>query len=719
MTLPRAVISKLVTARQRAQDYARPNKVNGERRGAELQMCSRKFIREGLLILVLALSTSPRAKGDPLDRWVWRSPKPFAGEIYSLINGNGVWLATGNTGVLATSPDGANWDLACVWTNSILRSGAYGNGRFVVGSSRGPIVSYDGHTWSKPATNVSFYDINFANGLFLGVNGSDETIWRSIDGFTWTSQAVGFWEAYFWSSFVNGHYFVLGFDTFFRYYVLCSSTNGSTWSAPVNLGTNGIDKIAFGNGRYVGIYQYLNGYGTYSHVRTSLDGVIWSAPVQFTNREFSDVIFAQGRFLIIDVLGSVWTSTDGNNWIQRDLPELYWAKKIAWDGSMYLVACYSGAFFSSKDGLQWERKTVGSSSTLNAVIYTNGLFAAVGGQAPDDWDLVSSSIAATSTNGRDWTSHYPGTTNGLYAITHAANRYVASGANGTIVTSPDAIQWTAVSSSVTNSLYAVAYGAGRYVAVGGISNRATIVSAPDGVNWIEQQGATNYFPLRGLVYGQNQFVAVGYTNGSKRAATLTSFDGLNWTQQTSSATDHLLAITYANGLYVAVGYTGLAISPDGVAWTNPLVIPVRQLRAVTFGSGWFVAPAYQGGLYASTNGFDWSFRKSFDLVSRNPTFGIAFGDDSFIAVGLMGQVLESGLFHPPPPVVEMGISRTDRRFVSFTGAELHGYEIQKSESLTGVWEPLFTVTNLSARTTIPDVSATNSAMRFYRAKLLD
>jgi hypothetical protein len=150
-----------------------------------------------------------------------------------------------------------------------------------------------------------------------------------------------------------------------------------------------------------------------------------------------------------------------------------------------------------------------------------------------------------------------------------------------------------------------------------------------------------------------------------------------------------------------------------------VVIPIRHLQAVTFGNGWFVAAANPGGIYVSTNGIDWSFRGSFDLVTRSPSYGVTYGDDSFIAVGLLGQVLESGLFHPPPPVVEMAVTRGDRRFVSFTGPVLHGYEIQKSDFLSGAWEPLFTVTNLSPRTTIPDASATNSATRFYRAKLLD
>src|SRR5262249_44514965 len=155
---------------------------------------------------------------------------------------------------------------------------------------------------------------------------------------------------------------------------------------------------------------------------------------------------------------------------------------------------------------------------------------------------------------------------------------------------------------------------------------------------------------------------------------------------TSSASDHLLAITYGNGLYVAVGLRALATSADGITWANPVVIPVRHLQAVTFGNGWFVAAANPGGIYVSTNGIDWSFRGSFDLVTRSPSYGVTYGDDSFIAVGLLGQVLESGLFHPPPPVIEMGITQGDRRFVSFTGPVLHGYEIQKSDFLTGAWE---------------------------------
>src|SRR5215203_6220128 len=135
----------------------------------------------GFLVLCLGLwVSSPDLRGDELDRWVWRNPQPFGSQIWSLVHGDGLWLALANSGQLATSIDGIEWDLASLGTNSILVSGAHGNGRFVAGSSRGPFHSYDGHNWFKGTTNVTFNDMTFAQGHFTAVHGAS-MVWRSAD----------------------------------------------------------------------------------------------------------------------------------------------------------------------------------------------------------------------------------------------------------------------------------------------------------------------------------------------------------------------------------------------------------------------------------------------------------------------------------------------------------------------------------------------------------
>ena len=57
---------------------------------------------------------------------------------------------------------------------------------------------------------------------------------------------------------------------------------------------------------------------------------------------------------------------------------------------------------------------------------------------------------------------------------------------------------------------------------------------------------------------------------------------------------HLTGITYANGVFVAVGYKGVILSsPDGVSWTrqtNGVALDL-SFKDVMFGGGQFVAIA--------------------------------------------------------------------------------------------------------------------------------
>src|SRR5215468_743614 len=94
-----------------------------------------------------------RAQSAPLDQWLWRNPQPFAPQLQSVTHGAGLWLVFGNVGTLATSPDGVTWDLALLGTNAVSITGAYGNGRYVAGTSRGEYYSSDGHAWFAAASS--------------------------------------------------------------------------------------------------------------------------------------------------------------------------------------------------------------------------------------------------------------------------------------------------------------------------------------------------------------------------------------------------------------------------------------------------------------------------------------------------------------------------------------------------------------------------------------
>jgi hypothetical protein len=306
----------------------------------------------------------------------------------------------------------------------------------------------------------------------------------------------------------------------------------------------------------------------------------------------------------------------------------------------------------------------------------------------------------------------------LNAVTFGAGRYVAMGDQGATITSADALSWTACDSPTTNTLIGVAYGNGQFVGVGGWSNQATLLYSADGLNWTNQPAAASYRPLYGVTFARGQFVAVGSSNASGRATILTSADGLNWTPQTPDASNHLYAVTFGNGNFVAVGNRALLTSSNGVDWVSPLTNVSPNLRAVTYAHGWYVA-AGSPALYTSTNAVDWTLRLPFQTVSRNPIYCLTAGDDSVVAGGWSGQVLESASFHRAPPEVTVRLREGEGPLVSFTGPELRGYEIQSAASLPPAWQTWTTLTNLSSTTTLPDVSSTNVSVRFYRAKLVN
>ncbi|MDB6111595.1 MAG: cell wall/surface repeat protein, partial [Pedosphaera sp.] len=623
--------------------------------------------------------------------------------------------------MMATSPDGMDWDLVGVGTNAIFTAGAAGNGRLVAASSRGVFLSTDGHNWAKAVTVINgFNDMDFGNGLFVGVT-SGNTVSRSADGSTWTTTTIAAVStALTRVSFARDRFFALAASTppqLSQYYW---STDATNWTGPVSLNTNGIQKVVWGNGTFVGLNMQLSGTIYWSEFRTSTDGMTWSAPMILPNHLISDIAFCGGQFVAVDQLEQVWLSPNGTTWTNLAAPELFAASKVATDGNRLIASGLGGRIVGSTDATNWTSRTTGPQNSLVGVTRFGGLFVAVGGnQVPGGGDPYSVPTAVTSTNGRDWAEQIPGTTNALVAVTAGNGRLVAVGNNGVIVTSTDATNWSTVVSPTTIPLWSVAYGAGQFVAVGG-TNHATIINSPDGVNWTAQSGVASYDPLYAVTYGQNQFVVVGQTNVSKLATTLTSADGLNWTPRTSTAANNLRSITSGNGLYVAVGDRAtLVVSSDAVTWTNLTPATVINWRGVAYGNGWFVAVGSPPVLYVSTNGVNWTLRTALNSVTLQPLCNIVAGDNSFFLLGYGAEVIESGLFNPPAPQINLGLRQTDRTFLSFTAAEGHTYEIQSADSFPPTWQSLMTVTNASATTTLPISAATNNNARFYRVKLVN
>ncbi|HKI68957.1 MAG TPA: hypothetical protein VKA67_05170, partial [Verrucomicrobiae bacterium] len=294
-------------------------------------------ILSALLCLIFSLSAS----ADQLDHWVWRQPQPFSLQVNAVAHGNGLWALFANSGMVATSPDGIEWDLANAATNALFINAAFGNGRFVATSSRGVLYSMDGHSWFPAAGSGSIRNVAFGNGLFFGADGIHLNIWRSTDGSNWTSQALGGLSHFNTASFANNRYFMIGTDYTYRNYLLYTSTDATNWTGPVALGTNNILKIVYGNGVYVGINNVSTLTTSWSEFRTSTDGTTWSDPTAVTNTLVNDIVFANGQFVALDAGGQVFLSPDGTNWSTHAVPDLFAAFTLGWNDGQFLA---SGVF---------------------------------------------------------------------------------------------------------------------------------------------------------------------------------------------------------------------------------------------------------------------------------------------------------------------------------------------------------------------------------------
>ena len=101
----------------------------------------------------------------------------------------------------------------------------------------------------------------------------------------------------------------------------------------------------------------------------------------------------------------------------------------------------------------------------------------------------------------------------------------------------------------------------------------------------------------------------------------------------------LEAVTYANGMFVAVGDPGLvARSTDGANWSLRRIGGTVVLRGVAGGQDLFVAVGSGGAIFTSPDALTWTPRNA---KTTSDLYGIAYGNGSFVAVGVGGTIQTS------------------------------------------------------------------------------
>jgi hypothetical protein len=312
---------------------------------------------------------------------------PFRHQIARSIHAAAMVLSILLLGCFVAAPAQAQLAWTVGRTNvpavSSATSVAYGNGRFVVcvaGSTAGAVWSTDGVNWTASATHIpTSGSIVFTAGAFYAVGNAD--IYRSTDGNSWQRIYTG--SRGLRSIATNGRSMIVGASAVTDVAVLYSP-DLTTWilSAPLIVaGTgdrDGIQKLAYFRGRYYVAYSVgpVN-QATYYVVASTTDGTSWTAEPSLDNT--IEIASGNGRLVASSVMFPYPTTitTDGISY-SFIVPASFHSGPLQFAGGRFI---FTGSSAISSDGINWSSLaplTLPTATIMEGVAYGNGRYVAVG-----------------------------------------------------------------------------------------------------------------------------------------------------------------------------------------------------------------------------------------------------------------------------------------------------------------------------------------------------
>ena len=179
--------------------------------------------------------------------------------------------------------------------------------------------------------------------------------------------------------------------------------------------------------------------------------------------------------------------------------------------------------------------------------------------------------------------------------------------------------------------------------------------------------------------------------------------GVTWTARAAAEQNVWRAVTYGNGLFVAVASSGtnrVMTSPDGITWTPRSATEANTWRSVTYGDGRFVAVAANGTNRVMTSD---ATSPGFTLSKTTASVSEAGGTDSFTVV----------LADQPSSDVVLSVVSADTGEVAVSPAQLTftngNWDTGQTVTTTGVDDPASDGSQTTAVTvSVVDASSDNA-----------
>ncbi len=254
---------------------------------------------------------------------------------------------------------------------------AYGNGLYVAVGCDGVIAtSTDAVSWTSRNSEVSvvIYDIAYAESRFVAVGRS--AILSSTDGISWQKHAYGSSATCINVNFCNGKWIVIPINAGD---ILLTSSDASNWTTIQCDSIQNFKEIIYTDGTYLGVGT-MNGRG---FIRTSSDLLRWRT-IKTASGWYGAIAAFKNRHIAVASYTKMLMSSDGLTWSRPEVTacksnRATGADAIATDQAYAITIGSGGGMLSSNDGINWECDTLTiGNSELYGVTAGDGQFVAVG-----------------------------------------------------------------------------------------------------------------------------------------------------------------------------------------------------------------------------------------------------------------------------------------------------------------------------------------------------
>jgi len=157
-----------------------------------------------------------------------------------------------------------------------------------------------------------------------------------------------------------------------------TSPNLVTWTAAASLTGNNLYNVSFPNGSFVAT-------GASGTLLTSTDASTWTPQISFTPNALRGATYGTGsaagasaNYVVVGDAGTILTSTDLTTWSPITPPPLTQDLRALRFGTRFVAVGQAGNVAYSDDAINWLTTSSGSTADLAAVIFTPGMYLALG-----------------------------------------------------------------------------------------------------------------------------------------------------------------------------------------------------------------------------------------------------------------------------------------------------------------------------------------------------